>query len=196
MSIVRGKLCFLSGLLAMLVGGPGCPQSYTAHVTPETASQPAGEAAASHMAPGRVYDPQEAFSILLPPGWRNAGQSRPHFMTFLGPVEGPFTVNFNVLADKDDGTPVEEARPKVVGWMTRLLGSYQMVEEGFTHVAGEKAYYVSGTFVWDGQKVRNLQYFIRGANKRAYVLTFAAPVGTFAKHRPVFEQAAQTVIIR
>ena len=111
-------------------------------------------------------------------------------------MEGPFTVNFNVLADKDDGTPVENARPKVMGWMTRLLGNYRMVEEGFTRIAGEKAYFVSGTFDWDGQKVRNLQYFIRGANKRAYVLTFAAPIGTFPKHRLVFEQVARTVIIR
>jgi hypothetical protein len=196
MPLVRVKLYFVSGLLALLVGGPGCPQSYTAHVTPQTATQSAGEAAAPHMALGRVYDPQESFSIVLPPGWRNTGQTTHHFMTFLGPVEGPFTVNFNVLGDKDDGTPVESARPKVLGWMTVLLGNYQMVEEGFTQVAGEKVYFVSGTFVWDGQKVRNLQYFIRGANKRAYVLTFAAPIGTFAKHRPVFEETAQTVIIR
>ena len=71
-----------------------------------------------------------------------------------------------------------------------------MVQEGLTHVSGEKAYFVSGTFTWEGQKVRNLQYFIRGQNKRVYVLTFAAPLATFDKHRPVFEHAAQTVIIR
>ena len=117
-------------------------------------------------------------------------------MTFRGPVEGPFTVNFNALAETDDGTPVEGSPPQGGGLDDPpFWANYRMVEEGFA-IAGEKAYFVSGTFVWDGQKVRNLQYFIRGANKRAYMLTFAAPVGSFAKHRPVFEQTAKTVIIR
>lgn len=179
----------------MLVGGPGCPQSYTVHRTPGASTQPDGVAAA-HTALGRVYDPEECFSIAMPKGWRNSNHSQYHFMSFLGPVEGPFTVNFTVCGQADDGTPIEKGRSKVIGWMTRLLGNYRMVEEGFSSVAGEKAYCASGTFDWQGNKVQNLQYFVRAQNKRVYILTFAAPVNTFAKHRPVFEQMAQSVIIR
>ena len=43
--------------------------------------------------------------------------------------------------------------------------------------------------------MRNLQYFIRGDNGRVYILTFAAAVASFPKHRLSFERCARSVQI-
>lgn len=190
------KLCLSCGLVLMLVSGSGCPQPYQVHrasqATPDATSQPD----LAHLASNRVYDPQEGFSISVPPGWRSNGQNAFHFLTCLGPCEGAFTINLNVYGRQDDGTPVEKAKPKVMGILPMLLRDYRLVEEGFAQIAGSKAYYASGRFRWDGLEIQNLQYFIRGTNNRVYILTFAAPAHTFGKHRSSFEETARTVLIQ
>lgn len=148
-----------------------------------------------HLSAGRVYDPQEGFSIIPPEGY-HATESPYHFMSFLGPGEDGFTANFNVTAQKDDGTPIEQAAPKVKHVLPMLLRKYAIVEEGFTTLAGRKVYFASGRFTWQGVGVQNLQYFIKGGNGRVYILTFASRQETFPRYRTQFEQSASTVLIQ
>lgn len=187
--LFRGtKLHLALGLLLAASSISGCPHQTIAPKSPE--------AVAPHLKPGRVYEPRESFSILPPAGYHSEGQSQWHFMKFLGPCEGDFTVNFNVRGQDDDGTAIEDAGPKAKGVLDLFLRKYKRVEEGFTHIGTRTVYYSCGTFEWDGKTIKNLQYFIRGGNGRVYVITFASPIESFPQHRPVFEKTAKSVLIQ
>jgi hypothetical protein len=153
---------------------------------------PAGPGPAVHEGPGRVYAASEGFSLRPPDGYVRV-QSFNHFLSFLGPNEGSFTVNINVNSRRDDGTPLDQAGPKVRRLMTMLLADYTREQEGVTSVGGRDAYFAFGSFTWKGDACRNYQLFIRGGNGRMYVVTFASRDETFERYRPVFEECGRTI---
>ncbi len=172
-------LCF-----AMALSAAGCVQ-------PPTSDQRA-ELARKHFGAGRAWDSERGFSIAVPEGYHDGATNWWHFMVYFGPQEGDFGVNFNVMVRDDPGTPAEQAGPEVCRANTMLLPDYKSIEQGFITIDDKKCYYSSGTFTWAGRNCRNLQYILRGANRKVYIITFASPVDSFPTHRPVFEKAARS----
>lgn len=150
----------------------------------------AGCTAAKHKGEGRVYNRKNKFSIVPPPGWTSRGEFMGNFMFFTGPQEQGFAVNFNVNAQKDDGTPIESYPAVIKDVLRQVLVAHEVADEGFTEIDGAKCYYISGRFRGAQGMLQNLQYCIRGAKGRVYTITFTAPQEVFDDYRPVFEEVA------
>ncbi len=183
----------LSALLAATVTGcaPGQGGSSGNDLTGPT-TQPA--VPAQHGGTRRVYDPENHFSVVPPEDWSLAAEARPgHFLTFYGPAGKTFSPNLNVTRIKDDGTPIERVSARVRFFMALLHEQYKMVESGWTVLNGLKVFTASATFAWDGQTVRNLQYFVRPGNGKVFVLTYHCLPKDFAEYRQKFEASAQSV---
>lgn len=183
----------LSALLAGMSTGcapgqDGSPDNELAAAT----TQPA--VPEQHAGAGRVYDPENHFSVIPPENWSLAAEARPgHFLTFYGPAGETFSPNLNVTRIKDDGTPIERVSGRVRFFMALLHEQYKMVESGWTVLNGLKVFTASATFAWDGQTVRNLQYFVRPGNGKVFVLTYHCLPGDFAEYREKFQASAQSV---
>jgi len=114
-----------------------------------------------------------------------------NFMTYTGPQEGEFTVNFNVNVheDKSKATP-EQTLVEVKQLLARLMTNYRAVEEDFEIIDGKRCYCLCGTFEMGRFKLQNLQYGIPTGKGKVYTITFTAPQEVFDKYRPRFERAA------
>ena len=185
MARVRTKLYLITGLLLSVLSISGCPRQT---MGPDT----------TQLKPdGRVAFQREGFSIKPPEGYRDNGPSFWHFMNFLGPEEGDFTVNCTVGAHKDEGKQIEDAGPVAEVAMCKWLSNYHpdKADQGFVNFGGRKTYFCSGTYEWSGRAVKCLMYCLRGGNGRVYVIVYTAPVETFNRHRHDFEQSARTIDI-
>lgn len=153
----------------------------------------AGCKSAKHKGPGRVHDSKHKFSIVPPAAWTSKGEFGGAFMTYAGPQEGEFTVNFNVNVQIDTATP-QQALPLVKAYLAKIVTAYEPVDEGFTTIDGKKALYLCTKFRAGQFKLQNLQYAIFTGTK-VYTITFTAPQDVFAKYKPTFEKVGQSARI-
>lgn len=179
-------------LAAGLSGGCQSPPAPGVHAS----SAPAEPSGAAAEAARRVYDSSGDFSMVPPAGYTRADGGAAHVLSFLGPGEPDFTVNINVNQCHDPGQASHQAAQQAKMFVKLLLRDYQVVEEGYGEIPGRQVYVLSGTFVWNGTRVRNLQYFVRGSQRRVYIVTFAAKADSFPAYRTVFEACAQTIEAR
>ena len=143
--------------------------------------------------PQRIHDKENGFSVIPPDGWSRRGEVTGTLLTYFGPVEGDFTVNFNINTARDRGEAVEDLPAKMKALQVRSHPGYTAVEEGLVTINGRQAAYLSGVFQQGTSRLQKLQYLIRGANRQIYVITFTAPADTFAAHRPTFEATAMSM---
>lgn len=143
--------------------------------------------------PRRVHDRENGFSVVPPDGWVSRGKVTGSLMTYYGPTEGDFPINFSINTARDRGEPVEDLPAKFKAMLSRTLPGYSPVDEGVVTLNGKKASYLSGTYQDGTLQLRKLQYFIRGTNRQIYAISFHAPVESFAAHRATFEAVAQSV---
>jgi len=152
-----------------------------------------GCTAAKHKGKGRVHDEEHGFSIVPPAGWISRGEFMGNFMTFTGPQEGGFTVNFNVNVQDHDRSPIEQVPAQVKLVYRKMLTDLVIADERFVTIDKKKCYCISSRFRMGTDRLQNLQYFLVGGNrKKIYIMTFTAPADSFAEYRPLFERTALT----
>ncbi len=152
----------------------------------------AGCTAAKHKGKGRVHDEKHGFSIVPPAGWVSRGEFMGNFMTFTGPQEEGFAVNFNVNARVHDRSPIEQFPAQIKPAYRKMLTDLVVADERFVTIDKKKCYCISSKFTMGTSRLQNLQYFLVGDNNKLYVMTFTAPADAFAKYRPLFERTALT----
>jgi hypothetical protein len=153
-------------------------------------------AAVKHTDPGRDYSQSNGFSFVPPEGW-NKLPSAPAgtFVAYVDPnVQGGFTTNMNVNSQADDGADLAKSLPEIKKALGALFKDYKAVDEGKTNLNGRAAIYLSSKFTLGEIPAQNLQYYIRGANKKLYVVTFTTRAADFAKSRLIFAKCAQTAL--
>lgn len=138
----------------------------------------------------------EGFSIVPPAGWEPGEARDKTFMVYLDKPKDKFRANFNVNVNPDDGTPMEKIGSLVKPMFAKQFQKWQPLEEGKITISGESCYYLSSRFNMQGNDIQNLQYYIRGKNKRMYVLTFTAKASNYKSYEPIFKQAAATIQTR
>lgn len=113
------------------------------------------------------------------------------FMSYHGPQEGDFPVNFNVKVQegKSNATPEQELLA-VKRLLMRMLTDCEIVEEAFEIIDGKRCFSLCATFEMRQRKLQVLQYGIPTPAGKVYAITFTAPQDVFDTYRPRFEQAA------
>jgi hypothetical protein len=153
-------------------------------------------AAVKHTDPGRDYSQSNGFSFVPPEGWNKAATPPAGtFVLYTDPnVQGGFTTNLNVVVQPDDGADLVKALPEIKKALGAIFKDYKAVDEGKATINGRAAIYLSSKFTLGEIPAQNLQYYLRGANKKLYVVTFTTRAADFAKGRPVFAKCAQTAL--
>ena len=135
----------------------------------------------------------EGFSIVPPEGWEEGNPSDKMFMVYLEPGDQKFHTNFNVNISDDDGVDVHQLGAMLKPEYAKQFQKWKAMYDGVTTIGGEDAYYLSSAFTMSGLNIQNLQYFIRGKNKRFYVLTFTALANQYKDYEAAFKAAAESV---
>lgn len=139
----------------------------------------------------RVSD--KGFSIAPPAGWEKGNSGQSAFMIYLDQPKNNFRANFNVNVSDDDGTPVSKIGSLVKPMFAKQFQKWQLMGEGATSLSGHEAYWISSRFSMQGYDIQNLQYYIRGNNKKFYVLTFTSLFSNYKSYEMMFRQTAMTV---
>lgn len=154
------------------------------------AANPQSQAATYQLAAARVSS--NGFSIVPPAGWSKGTPSNQAFMIYLDSVKNNFRANFNVNSSDDDGTPVAKIGPIIKEAFAKQFDKWKLMGDGVTKVGGQEAYWISSSFSMQGYNIQNLQYYIRGKNKKFYVLTFTALANNYKSYEMMFRQTAMT----
>ena len=160
-------------------------------VGPATAQPQPSQTAFKLAATPRVSD--KGFSIVAPAGWEKGSPGQSAFMIYLDQAKDKFRANFNVNVSDDDGTPINKIGALVKPMFAKQFQNWQAMGEGSTSLGGQQAYWLSSRFSMQGYDIQNLQYYIRGKNKKFYVLTFTALVSNYKSYEMMFRQTAMTV---
>ncbi|HEY9843231.1 MAG TPA: hypothetical protein V6D23_22365 [Candidatus Obscuribacterales bacterium] len=187
----------LSAMLCSALTFAGCKEK-TEEPTDQASKAPpaeATEAPASEAPPVSQKGSVSAngFSIVPPAGWTKGEPNKQAFMIYLDKAKNNFRANFNVNSSPDDGTPVNKIGPLIKPMFAKQFDKWKFMGEGEEKVAGEDSYWISSRFTMQGYDIQNLQYYIRGKNKRFYVLTFTALANSYKDYEPTFKQAVETV---
>lgn len=146
------------------------------------------------LGPGaRVTDVPNGFSIVPPASWTRSGPTSQAFMVFLDQLRNNFRANFIVNLSPDDGVAFDNMKEQLKQMQAREYPKWQLQGEGMTTVGGQQAYWLSCRFSLQGYDIQNLQYYIRGRNRKFYVLIFTVPVAGFQAYEPMFRQIAASV---
>jgi len=192
-------------VMTILMGLASCKKPDQA-TTPNGALTPNtnGEApeskysAPKHTGEGRAYDKGNGFSIMPPKGWVTVDAPGSNaFLFYQGPKVDGVPPNFNVRSVRDDGTPVERMGAPLKEGYGSHFKQWKLADEGFVTINGKKAYFISSQYVEQRGDaifpIQNIQYCIRGNNKKLYILTFTTTPKHFDKLKKTFDDAAQTV---
>lgn len=133
------------------------------------------------------------FSIVPPDGWSKGDANKSYFMIYLDAPKDNFRANFNANAVADDGATMTQISQAVKQMFPKQFDKWKLMGDGKTTVGGQEAYWISSGFSMSGYKIQNLQYYIRGKNKKFYILTFTALASNYKAYEMMFRQAAQTV---
>lgn len=141
----------------------------------------------------RVTHTEHGFSIIPPAGWQAKAPEEDTFLIYIDPKATDFATNLNVNVNADEPFEIEELPPAIKQMFAEQFEQWESAYDGFATVAGQKSYYISSRFSMEGLEIQNLQYYIRGQNKRFYVLTFTALQSEFARYEPLFKAAVATI---
>ena len=142
--------------------------------------------------PGRVRDAQEGFSLVPPPGWQRGpdltiAQMR---LMYLGPPQGSFRANLNVVVGPDNGQSFETLAKEAKALYPTLLTDWKLAEAAPTEIDGKPAYCLTATYRQGTHTVRCAQFVIRGGNGKAYCLTFATKDSAYERLMPAIARSA------
>lgn len=155
---------------------------------------PAGPVRAA--SPARVSEAAMGFSIVPPPGWSRIPPNDQAFMIFRDQLRQNYYANFIVNVSADDGMPLQLMASKLKQAQAAQYQNWQLVGEGGLMIDGQEAYLIGTRFSLQGYQLQQLQYYIRGRNKKFFVLIFTAPVAGFEGVEPICRQSAQSVQLR
>ena len=147
--------------------------------------------------PGRVHNEENGFSFIPPDGWEvSPVMAMGAFMTYVGPQENGFRVNFNVNANPHDATPA----PQCIAPTKKLLeGIFQdcvIVDDGLIRIDDRKGFFLSSKFTVMDRVVQNFQYYMFSKDgKRVYVMTYTATPESFDRYEEVFRESGMTARI-
>jgi hypothetical protein len=190
--ITRRIVCGLiaAGMLAAAVMATDQPASAPAS---GPAATQAIKGPVKHTDPGRIYDKENGFSIVPPEGYVSKGAMSGAFVFLMGPDVGHFRLSINVTVSADTGEKPEELGEQMKAAFKKILTDYAVAGEGYVTIDGKKSYWLSNTFSQGPLKLRTVQYFVRGNNKKTYAVTCASTAEAFEKYRQSFQDAALSV---
>jgi hypothetical protein len=178
-------------IAAVLVSAAGCGPPQPRYSQPQP-SQPQAAIDERHCQPGRARCDGHAFSIVPPPGYQPHEPWPMQFMSYRAYGDAIYDPNFSVMSERSDGAAIDDAPRRARLRLPWVLSGYRPLEQGETTIDGKRACWLSGSFLWQGHLVRNLQYFIPGQGGAVYIVTFASLADSFARNRPLFESSAAT----
>lgn len=201
-------LCLLTAVAfpAAAETKPAPPQAPASAKAAGTAA-PAGKAKVLPLPPnfaveagGRIKDKATGASIVPPPGWQLSSIIVQRFptpgkpvMTLIGPEKDGYRANLNIhYLPQDPGHPLASLGDYIRTKVSKQIPGWKEGDKGALKLGNKDAYAYSSGFPMDKITVRNIQYFVRGNQKKMYILTFTGLEKDYGALKPLFLKYAQT----
>jgi hypothetical protein len=115
-------------------------------------------------------------------------------MTLIGPEKDGYRANLNMhYLPQDPGHPLASLGDYIRTKLSKNIPGWKEGDKGALKLGNKDAYAYSSGFTMGKMTVRNVQYFVRGNQKRMYILTFTGLEKDYAALKPLFLKYAQTL---
>ncbi len=114
-------------------------------------------------------------------------------MTLIGPEKDGYRANLNIhYLPQDPGHPLPSLGEYIRTKVSKKIPGWKEGDKGALKLGNKEAYAYSSGFPMDKITVRNVQYFVRGNQKKMYILTFTGLEKDYVALKPLFLKYAQT----
>lgn len=144
---------------------------------------------------GTTYnDPEGAYAIQVDPAWQIqlGGVAQGLEVWFVGPAEGDFRPNINVLTQSTPGVSLDQYAQASIANAPSFMSDFALVAQSQVDGPGGRLASMEYTGTFQGRLLHFLAYF-GVKSDRAEVVTLTAPPTSFASWRATIEPYMKTL---
>lgn len=156
----------------------------------------AAPAARADLSTTRHSEASGRFSYYPPKGWKVAELGGLKYKVVVGPPEGDFTPNLNVV-DQKSKLSLKEFAEANKAMLPKVVEDVKVLGEGpFTTRFGRRGYRFAVENRQNGKHLRQVFYLFDGWSGNKIIVTATAPAAVGAKYDALFDESVRTLRFR